>query len=601
MLAFKNINFRMRILAAILIILSLFLVLRLGYLQIFKFDKFHTLSLKNQMSVIPIESPRGIIVDRNGILLAENIPVYGLEITPERTNNIKITLKNLKILLPSITDDEQKNFYKLKKHSRSYIPIPLKLKLTQKEVALFAVNQYKFPGVSIKAHLMRNYPLKNYTAHSVGYVGRININELRDFNHKQYMATSFVGKSGLEKFYEKLLHGKVGYEQIETDATGRKVRTIFRKNPESGSKLILTLDSRVQIAALNALQGLRGAIVVIDVRNGDIISMVSSPSFNPQLFVSGITNKDYHKLITATARPLYNRAVKGIYAPGSTIKPFMALGGLNYNIIDEKEKIYDPGYLILPSSKHIYHDWKHSGHGLVDLRRSIVVSCDTYFYKLGRKMGINLIHNFLMQFGFGNKTQIDFPGEAQGIVPGKIWKKRFRKTIWYPGDTLITAIGQGFMLSSPLQLASATASLARLGHRFRPHLLEKIQNTDSGKIQIIKHLEEYPVTIKKDYYWKIIVNAMQGVIQDKEGTGFRFGRNSSYSVAAKTGTAQVYSGKKFYNVAYDKIPEHLRDNSLFIAFAPVKSPKVAIAVVIENNSIAPNVARKVMDAYFENN
>lgn len=592
-------QFRLNILVAMVICFSFLLVSRLAYLQISQYKRYETMSLKNQMSIIPIGPPRGIIVDSQGVVLAENIPVYVLEIIPERVKNLTNTLSKLQILLPSITDDDIDAFKHSRSQNRSYVPIPLKVKLTQEDVATFASNQYQFTGVAIKARLMRFYPLGEVTAHLLGYVGRINIPELQQVNATNYRATNFIGKAGIEKFYEDLLHGQVGYQQVETDASGRTLRVLNKKNPASGEKLYLTIDSRLQQAAYLAMKDKRGAVVAINTKNGDILAMVSSPSYDPNVFVNGINSKNYQKLSTSKDRPLYNRAVRGLYPPASTIKPFVALAGLENGVVDTSYKVYDPGWFKLPNSSHAYRDWKKTGHGPINISRAITVSCDTYFYQLGHRLGITAIEKMLRQFGFGQMTNIDLLEEAPGIVPNATWKRDKRKAPWYPGDTLITSIGQGFMLASPLQLANATAALSQKGKRFQPHLLKKSVQNDKNETHEYQAIEEPPVTLKENNYWTIVAEAMHSVITNNEGTGYRFGRTAPYSVAAKTGTAQVFGGKHYEKKRQEDMPEFLRDHSLFIAFAPVDNPEIAIAVMVENDVLASNVARKVLDAYFQ--
>ncbi|APF03018.1 TPA: penicillin-binding protein 2 [Legionella pneumophila] len=592
-------RFRLNLLIAILIILSLILILRLAFLQISEFKRYQTLSLKNQMSVIPIAPPRGVILDRNGVLLAENIPVYVLEITPERVKDMKQTLAKLRELIPSITDEDIDNFNKTRLQNRSFVPIPIKLKLSQEEVATFASNQYHFPGVSIKARLMRHYPLGEITAHALGYVGRINIQELKQVDSTNYRATNFIGKAGIEKYYEDILHGKVGYQMVETDVSGRTLRIINKVNPHSGAKLYLSIDARLQEAAYNALKDKRGAVVVINSRNGEILTMVSSPSFDPNIFVSGVSKTDYKVLSNALQRPLFNRAVRGVYPPASTIKPFVGLAGLDKGFITTTTEIYDPGKYKLPTSSHIYRDWKKTGHGVINFKRAITVSCDTFFYQLGNKMGISNIEDMLVKFGLGQLTHIDLHEEANGVIPSARWKRQAKGVSWYPGDTLISAIGQGFMLATPLQMANATASLSQHGQRFRPHLLIKTVNSDTNETEEYKPFEEYPVSLRDEANWDIVIDAMHSVLTSNEGTGYRFGRNPPYPVAGKTGTAQVYSGRQYEKAKYEDIPEHLRDNSLFIAFTPVEKPEIAIAVVVENDTIASTVARKVLDTYYQ--
>ena len=595
----QNQRFRLNLLVAILIILSLILVLRLAYLQISEFKRYHTLSLKNQMSIIPIAPPRGVILDRNGVLLAENVPVYVLEIIPEHVNNMKKTLAKLRELLPSITDDDIETFNRARSQNRSFVPIPIKLKLSQEEVAVFAINQYHFKGVSIKARLMRHYPLGEMTAHALGYVGRINIDELKKVDPTNYRATNFIGKAGIEKYYEDILHGKVGYQMTETDVSGRTLRVINKVNPHSGAKLYLSLDVRLQEAAYNALKDKRGAVVVINSHNGEILAMVSSPSFDPNIFVGGVSTKDYKILSNALQRPLFNRAVRGVYPPASTIKPFVGLAGLDKGFVTTATEIWDPGKFKLPTASHVYRDWKKTGHGVINFKRAITVSCDTYFYQLGHKMGIANIEDMLVKFGLGQLTHVDLHEEANGIIPSARWKKQTKGVSWYPGDTLISAIGQGFMLATPLQMANATASLSQHGQRFRPHLLTKTVNSDNGEIDEYKPVEEYPVYLKDESNWDVVAEAMHSVLTSNEGTGYRFGRNPPYPVAGKTGTAQVFSGRQYEKTKYEDIPEALRDNSLFIAFTPVDKPDIAIAVVVENDVIASTVARKVLDAYYQ--
>lgn len=592
-------QFRLNILVALVICFSFLLISRLAYLQISQYKRYETMSLKNQMSIIPIGPPRGIILDSQGVVLAENIPVYVLEIIPEHVKNLQQTLQKLKILIPSITDEDIDAFNHSRRQNRSYVPIPLKLKLTQEEVATFASNQYQFTGVAIKARLMRFYPLGEITAHLLGYVGRINITELQQVDATKYQATNFIGKSGIEKFYEDLLHGQVGYQQVETDVSGRTLRILNKKNPVSGEKLYLTIDTRLQKAAYEALKDKRGAVVAINTSNGDILAMVSSPSYDPNVFVNGINSENYQKLANSKDRPLYNRAVRGLYPPASTIKPFVALAGLENGVVDTSFKVYDPGWYKLPNSSHAYRDWKKTGHGSINITRAITVSCDTYFYQLGHRMGIKAIEKMLRQFGFGQMTNVDLHEEAPGIVPNAQWKQSKRKASWYPGDTLITSIGQGFMLASPLQLANATASLSQKGKRFRPHLLKKSVQTDKDETHDYQPVEEQPVILKDDNYWTIISEAMHSVITNNEGTGYRFGRTAPYSVAAKTGTAQVFGGKHYEKKRQEDMPEFLRDHSLFIAFSPVENPEIAIAVMVENDVLASNVARKVLDAYFQ--
>ncbi len=591
---------RIEFLVIFLIICSLVLMLRLAYLQFAQYKRFATLSLQNQMSITPIAPTRGIITDRNNTVLAENIPVYGIEIIPNRVKHLSKTLDDLKTLLPSITDDDIERFHHQRKQTRSYLPTPLKLKLSEEEIAIFATRQYAFPGVYIKAELMRFYPLGEVTAHVLGYVGRLSTKDLNQVSPINYRATHFIGKTGIERFYEDKLHGQVGYQQRETDVSGRTVRTLNKQAPISGEKLMLTLDARLQTRIHQALKNKEGAVTVLDVTNGEILALVSTPSYDPNQFVQGIAQKDYAALLSTPEKPLFHRAIRGLYPPASTIKPFIALAGLEKNLIDESTVIYDPGWFRLPGISHRYRDVRRSGHGPVQLKRAITVSCDTYFYQLGHKLGIHAIESMLTRFGFGQFPHVDLKEEADGIVPSPHWKKQVKGLPWYPGDTIITSIGQGFMLASPLQLASATAALSQHGKRFRPHLLKAFSvdtNLEKTAMQSIKPFEEYPVQLKA-HHWDLITEGMRAVISRREGTGHRFGRDALYPVAAKTGTAQVFSLSQDERKRHEAVPDSLRDHSLFIAFAPADKPEIAVAVLVEHDPAAPKIARETMDAYF---
>lgn len=575
------------------------LLIRLAYLQLSQHGRYQMLSLKNQLNMIPITPPRGIITDRNGIVLADNNPVYSLEIIPERVKNLQDTLQRLKKLLPSITDEDIETFNRSRLANRSFLPTPFKLKLNEIEVARFAVNQFKFPGVSIKARLMRFYPFGNATAHVVGFVGRINSKELMSVDYRNYRATNFIGKTGVEKFYEPLLHGRIGYRQVETDVNGRILKTTDEQPPTSGDKLTLTLNIDIQLAAHNAMFNKRGAVVVIDTHNGDILALTSTPSFDSNLFVNGISQASYQKLLKDPDKPLFNRSLRGLYPPASTIKPFIALAGLENGLITPKTRIFDKGWYQISGASHIYRDWRKYGHGMVDLAKAIRVSCDTYFYQLGDRLGIGGIEAMLTQFGFGQLTHIDLPNELNGILPTARWKRETKLKPWYGGDTIITSIGQGFMLSTPLQLANATAALGAKGKHYRPHVLKSVTNASQRIALDVRPFEEYPVDVSDHNNWAYISEAMSKVVTSPDGTGFRFGKNTPYTVAAKTGTAQVHSAKKYEHKKLNEIPERLRDHSLFIAFVPAHKPEIAVAVVLENDYIAPNIARKVIDAYYE--
>jgi penicillin-binding protein 2 len=584
----------------VMIVLVILLIVRLGFLQLAKHDLYTTLSKKNWLDLVPIEPTRGLIYDRNGVLLADNIPVFSLDIIPDKITNLPQTLAYISKIIP-LSDTEIAQFQKELKQKRRFDEIPLKLRLTEMQVARFSENQYRFPGVLIKARLMRNYPLHEMLSHILGYVARINLDELDDIDSANYSASNYIGKLGIEKFYETELHGTVGYEQAENDASGEPLRIIKRINPIPGKNLYLTIDSNLQMVAEQALAGLRGAVVVIQPSTGQILAIASEPSYDPNLFVAGISNADFQALQQSKDRPLYNRALRGLYPFGSTIKPFIALEGLDSDTIDTKTTIFDTGRYKIPGTDRILHDWWHQGHGTVNVYRAIVSSCDTFFWELAHKMGMKRIDDILNRFGFGQLTGIDIEEELPGVVPSPQWKRHAKGAGWYEGDTMNTVIGQGFLQVTPLQLAVGVATLANRGVRMTPHLLlsEQLPGKTSTPYQS-KPLP--PLTLNNKNNWEVVINGMQGVITSPQGTGaLHFGKNVPYTVAAKTGTAQNFSIKHRNSrdeaASQESLPEQLRDHSLFMAFAPVDQPEIAIAVIIENSSLSGTVARKILDYY----
>jgi len=585
----------------IMLILIALLIIRLGFLQFAKHDLYTTLSKKNWLDLVPIEPTRGLIYDRNGLLLAENLPVFSLDIVPKKNSNIPQALAEIAKIIP-LNDTEIAQFQKELKQHRRFDEIPLKLRLTEAEVARFYENQYRFPGALIKARLIRHYPLGATLSHVLGYVGRINLDELEDIDPSNYSATNYIGKLGIEKFYEDDLHGTVGYEQAENDASGQSVRVLNRIKPLPGKNLYLTLDSNLQMIAEQALAGHSGAVVVIQPATGQVLAMVSEPTFDPNLFVTGISNQEFQQLQQAPSKPLYNRTLRGLYPLASTIKPYIALEGLDSNSTTSDFTIFDPGWYQLPNSEHLYHDWKPHGHGNVNLNHAIVSSCDTYFFALGHKMGIKRIDDILNRFGFGELTGIDIGEEVPGIIASPAWKRRAKGTAWYEGDTINSAIGQGYMQATPLQLAQGIATMANRGKRLTPHLLLMEQETGKApEPQTATELE--PISLDNQDNWKIIIAALQNVMISPLGTGYsHYGHDMPYTIAGKTGTAQVYSIKhrdeEGKSEEQEKLPEELRDHSLFVAFAPVDKPQIAIAVIAEHSKLAAGVARKILDYYF---
>jgi len=575
-----------------------FLIIRLTWLQIFQHTVFTTLSQKNWLDLVPIEPTRGLIHDRNGILLAENIPVFSLQIVPEKVESMPMLLASLEKII-QLSPNDIAQFHKQLRQHRHFDQVTLKLKLSEQELARFAENQYRFPEALVKAQLIRHYPLGPTFSHVLGYVGRINPEELKHIDPVNYSATTYIGKSGLEKYYETILHGNVGYEQTENDANGHALRVLKEIHPTPGHDLWLTIDSRIQIAAEKAFEGHRGALVAIQPNTGEILALVSEPGFDPNLFVTGISNKDFDTLQTSPDRPLYNRALRGLYPPGSTIKPFIALQGLDTGITTPSFTIFDPGFYKLENSKRLFHNFWRRSYGVVNLKRAIIVSCDVYFYDLAHRLGIQSIDNILSRFGFGQLTGIDITEELPGVLASPTWKHRYKHQSWFEGDTLNSGIGQGYMQFTPLQLAYGVSSLANRGERYRPHLVR--EEIDGNKNHLFHHPEPLPsVNLQSNSLWNLIKEGMQGVITSHEGTGYHFGNPKQYTVAAKTGTAQVHSMRQDEGREdQSALPEKLRDNSLFIAYAPVNKPQIAIAVVAENdNAAASQIARKVLDYYF---
>lgn len=594
----KIINQRVIIAIIFSLCLIFFLFMRLAYVQLFKHHYYRELATENRVEFVPIPPSRGLIYDRKGVLLARNLPVFSLEITPSAVKNLKNTVQELSKIL-SIPEKEQKLFYKLVQQQARYQSAPLVLKLTEEQIALFSVNRYRFPGVEIKTHMLRDYPFSDEFSHVLGYVGRMNAKERANLDAHEYASNDYIGKTNLEAYYEKILHGKAGVKEIEIDASGNITRTLKIIPPIAGDTLHLSIDEHLQSVAIHAFDQYHGAMIALDPNNGEILAMVSTPSFDPNIFVQGILQSDYTSLINNPSHPLYNRALNGLYPPGSTVKPFIAFSALEKNIVNANEKIYDPGYFELKNSKHIFHDWNRKGNGWVDMHRAIVVSCDTYFYWLSLKMGIQNITESLNHFGLGQITGIDLPQEPNGLIPSPEWKQAHLGQNWYPGDTLNTAIGQGFTQVSPLQLALATATLAMHGQGYSPHLLAYRDNPRSNQPIFTQshplYHEKTEDNAENEQAFNSIIKAMQDVILSPEGRGFRFGRDVKYTVAAKTGTAQVYSMKDNEKAS---ATEKLKDHGLFIAFAPIDKPKIVVVVVSEHTGmIAPIVARKVMDAY----
>jgi penicillin-binding protein 2 len=591
---------RVIVAAVVIALLVSGLLAQLFYLQVVRHEHFITQSKNNRVRIVPIAPSRGLIYDRNGVLLAENLPSFTLEIIPEKVQDMEQTLQRLGSLIQLEAADIDR-FYKELKKKRRFEAIPLRYRLNDEEVARFSVNRHQFEGVAIQARLIRYYPLGKLTAHVIGYVGRINERELQKIDTSNYSATTHIGKTGVEGSYEKQLHGIVGYQQVETNAQGRLLRVLDRTSPIPGQNLTLAIDARLQAEAYRLLEGEKGAAVAIDPNTGEVLLFASSPVFDANLFVTGIDPETYNQLSTSPRKPLFNRALRGSYPPGSTIKPFIGLAGLDYRVINHKHTVFCPGWYQLKNDERKYRDWKKQGHGFMDMNGAITQSCDVYFYDLALQLGIDKMHQFLGQFGLGKLTGIDILGESSGLLPSREWKRRERRLPWFPGETLITGIGQGFTLTTPLQLAYATAVLSTRGKRFQPRVVSALEDPISHDSHANTTEPEPALQLKAGYEWDQIHKAMFDVVHGARGTARRIGQNAPYHIAGKTGTAQVFGIAQEEEYEEDKVKKHLRDHSLFVAFAPAEDPRIAIAVVVENggsgSAVAAPMARKLMDRY----
>ena len=595
--------FQMRIGIAGMFVLTLFglLLLRFVYLQVIQYDYYHTKAEDNRISIVPIVPNRGLILDRNGTVLARNYSAYTLEIAPGKVADVERTINELAAIV-EIRPSDRTRFKRLMIEAKGADSLPIRTRLTDEEVARFTANRYRFPGVDIQARLFRQYPLAEQASHVVGYIGRINEREVERIEDAglsaNYKGTDHIGKTGLEQSYESELHGITGYEQVEVDAGGRGVRTLSRTSPTSGNNLALTLDIKLQEVAEQAFGANRGALVAIEPATGGILAFVSKPGFDPNLFVEGIDVASWEQLNNSPDRPMVNRALAGTYPPGSTFKPYMALAALELGKRTASQTINDPGYFQF--GDHRFRDDKAGGHGIVDMYKSIVASCDTYYYILSNDLGIDNISRFIGQFGFGAKTGIDVEGEAAGVLPSQEWKqKRFRKPEqqkWYAGETISVGIGQGYNSYTPLQMAQAMAAIANNGVIYRPHFVNYVENIRSGERVYVEPKPLRSIALNPQHL-KFIRQAMAGV--NKEGTGARAFAKAEFTSAGKTGTAQVIAMKQ--NEKYDekRVAERHRDHALFIAFAPLESPKIALAVLVENAGFgaraAAPIARLVLD------
>jgi len=588
-------------------------IARLVQLQILEHDLYAELSQGNRIRIEAVPPTRGLIFDRNGRILAENLPAYQLELIPEQVPNVRDTLDRL-AEAGFIRDEDIPRFNGLSESGPRFKPITLRFRLTDEEIANFAVRRSRYPGVDLQPRLVRHYPHGELVAHAVGYVGALSSADLERLDATAYAGTSHTGKTGVEHFNEDKLHGDVGYRQVVTNALGRRVPVETRdsgevlpehEDPVPGDNVRLTIDLELQQVAVDALEGRRGSVVAIVPGTGEILVLVSSPSFDPNAFATGMSPSEYNLLQNDDNRPLFNRAVRGSYPPGSTIKPMLSLAALQVGATNLTRRSVCIGWYSLPGSSHRYRDWRPQGHGEVDLHDAIQQSCDVYFYEISRDIGIDTMHEYLTQFGLGFETGLDMAGEADGLVPSRAWKRQaFRERadqVWFPGETIIASIGQGYMLATPLQLASAAATLATRGDRYRPHLVAAVEDGLSGELTPVAPVRQGRVGIDDETYWESIIEAMHDVMQSERGTARAAGLGAPYDMAGKSGTAQVFSVAQEEKYDDLEITERLRDHALFIAFAPLDDPAIAVSVIVENgesgSGVAAPIARAVMDRY----
>ena len=590
-------NARLTVVGAIVLVLILALFLRLIYLQVFAHRHFETLSQANRVKPIPIQPPRGLILDRNGVILAQNYPVYTLEIIPEQVDDMNSLLEELKQVV-NLNEADLKNFHKQLRERPRFENLLLRSNLTEEEAARLAVRRTYFSGVELEARLQRHYPLAGLGVHFIGYVARINEQELERIDKATYRGMQHIGKLGVEISYEKALLGQVGFEKVETNAHGRSLRILERIAPIAGRNLYLSVDAKLQALTEQALGKRRGAVIALEPATGAVLAFVSTPTYDPNPFVNGIDPDSYNALLDDPDKPLINRALNGQYSPGSTIKAFLGLAALEVENFDAARPVSCPGWFTLPGSSHQFRDWKKAGHGTVSLHDAVVQSCDVYFYKLAVAMEVDAIKKFLEPFGFGQKTGVDLLNESDGLLPSVAWKEA-RGQKWYPGETVITGIGQGSILVTPLQLATATATLANHGVRLKPQIVRAMEDARTRVMKEINPETYAQIPLKDKQHLDIQIQNLMDVVHTNKGTSYGIGYNAPYKIAGKTGTAQVKSIAQGQSYSEKLTPERHRDHALFVSFAPVGDPKVAVAVIVENgghgSSAAAPIARKVMD------
>jgi penicillin-binding protein 2 len=574
----------------------------LFYLQVSRFEDYQTRADGNRIKVLPVAPNRGLIYDRNGILLAENRPVFSLQVIPEEIEELELTINELSTLL-NIDQEDVNDFYRDLKGTRRFKPVNLINRLDPKEVALFSAQQHKYPGVSVEARLARYYPYGSALTHVIGYVAKINKKDLQKLSEAgfeaNYAATYDIGKRGIEKYHEEKLHGKVGFQEVEVNNQGRIIRILDFNPPAPGQDIVLNIDMNLQLEAEKAFAGKKGSVVAIDPRDGGVLALYSSPSYDPNMFVHGISSKNYKKLLTSE-RPLFNRATQGQYPPASTIKPFLALTGLEEKVITPESRIHDLGKYQLKNVEYVWRDHNPWGHGWVDVTKAIQVSCDIFFYDLAYKLGIDRISESMFEFGFGDYTGIDLHEEADGIMPSRGIVKALFNRPWYIGDTINVGIGQSYWTATPVQLTQAISNLVNKGKRIIPQIIRGNMQKNTVVLQGIK--ERRPIAIKDEHNWDIVLDAMYGTVNRKGSARTAF-RGANYISAGKTGTAQLVSIAQDEKYDAEKLSKENRDNAMYVGYAPYDKPQITISVVLENaghgGAVAAPIARKMMDNYFK--
>nr|WP_281726389.1 peptidoglycan DD-transpeptidase MrdA [Hafnia alvei] len=579
-----------------ILILSGVLVFNLYHLQILRFEDYKTRSNENRIKLVPIAPSRGMIYDRNGTPLAFNRTIYQLEVMPEKVDDLKAELDALRSIV-DLTDEDLDNFQKERKRSRRFTSIPVKTALNEVQVARFAVNQFRFPGFEVKGYQRRFYPYGSALTHVIGYVSKINEKDAdrldKDGKLANYAATHDIGKLGIERYYEDILHGKTGYEEVEVNNRGRVIRQLHEQPPQAGKDIYLTLDLNLQRYLEQLLVGSRAAVVVSDPRTGGILAMVSNPSYDPNLFVDGISSKEYQRLLNDPNRPLINRATQGLYPPASTVKPYIAVSALSAGVITKNYSLFDPGWWQLPGSEKRFRDWKKWGHGRLNVTKALEESADTFFYQVAYDMGIDRLSEWLSKFGYGQYTGIDLSEERSGLMPTREWKQKRYKKPWYQGDTIPVGIGQGYWTATPIQMSKALNTLINDGNMKVPHLLNSTRI--NGQLAPYKQQDAVQIGDIHSGYWEIAKDGMYGVANRANGTAHKYFANAPYKIAAKSGTAQVF-GYETYNA--HTLAEHLRDHKLMTAFAPYDNPQVSVAIILENGGAGPavgTIVRQILD------